>query len=240
MKLDILAFGAHPDDVELSCAGTLAMHVDKGYKVGVIDLTLSQLSTRGDIENRKKEAEAAANAMGIHLRENLEMEDGYFKIDDEHRLKVIQAIRKYQPEIIIANSPDDRHPDHERAAELVKQANFYSGLVKIETSLNGKKQDPWRANSLFHYIQFKSHDPDIIVDIRGYADRKKAALKAYKSQFFDPDSDEPQTLIAQKGFIDMVQARNAHYGGMAAIFDGEGFLSERKPAVNDLMKLVHK
>ena len=240
MKLDILAFGAHPDDVELSAGGTLAKHVDLGYKVGIIDLTPSQLSTRGTVELRAKEAETAKNALGVHVRENLNMEDGYFKIDDDHLKQVIQVIRKYQPEIIIANAPDDRHPDHGRGAALVKEANFLSGLFKIETELDGKKQEAWRSNTFFHYIQFKHLEPDFVVDIRGYADKKLASLEAYKSQFYDPNSTEPATLISSKGFFEMIKARSAIFGGMSAIFEGEGFISQLKPAVDNLFDLKGK
>lgn len=240
MKLDILAFGAHPDDVELSAGGTLAKHVDLGHKVGIIDLTPSQLSTRGTVENRALEAEEARKALGVHVRENLNMQDGFFKIDDDHLLKVIQIIRKYQPEIIIANAPDDRHPDHGRGAALVKEANFMAGLVKIESELNGQKQSPWRSNTFFHYIQFKHLEPDFIVDIRGYADKKLASLNAYSSQFYDPNSNEPKTMISSKGFFDMIQARNAVFGGMGAIFEGEAFISQLKPTVDNLFDLKGK
>lgn len=236
-SLDILAFGAHPDDVELSAGGTLAKHVDMGYKVGIIDLTPSQLSTRGTIERRAEEAEAAKNALGVHVRENLNMQDGFFKIDDEHVAQVIKVIRKYRPQIIIANAPTDRHPDHGRAAELVKQANFLAGLRKIESELEGEKQDAHRATSFYHYIQFQHLEPDFIVDIRGYSEAKKASLMAYKSQFYDPNSKEPETLIASKGFMDMIKARSATFGGMAAIFEGEGFISQFKPGINDLFDI---
>ena len=239
MKLDILAFGAHPDDVELSAGGTLARHVDLGYKVGIVDLTLSQLSTRGTVENRKKEAAEAAKALGVHVRENLEMQDGFFKNDREHREQVIKIIRKYRPEIILANSPSDRHPDHEHGSQLVREANFYAGLKKISTQLNGEEQEAWRAKSLFYYIQFTAHEPDIIVDIRGYKDQKIASLKAYASQFFDPNGEETNTLISSKGFMDMILGRHAVFGGMSAIFEGEGFIAEKKVAVNDLFKLSH-
>lgn len=234
MKLDILAFGAHPDDVELSAGGTLAKHVSLGHKVGIIDLTPSQLSTRGTVENRAKEAEEARAALGVHVRENLGLQDGFFKIDDPTLLKVVQVIRKYRPEIVIANAPEDRHPDHGKGASLVKQANFLAGLVKIETELDGKPQEPWRGKQLFHYIQFKHLEPDFIVDIRGFADQKKRSLEAYSSQFYDPNSKEPATLISSKGFSDMITARNAVFGGMAAIFEGEGFISELRVAVDNL------
>ena len=238
MKLDILAFGAHPDDVELSSGGTLAKHVSLGYKVGIIDLTLSELSTRGTVEKRLIEAEVAQEALGAHVRENLNMRDGFFKIDEEHLLRVIQVIRKYQPEIILANSPSDRHPDHGRGGELVKQANFMAGLVKIETELDGKPQEVWRSKAFYHYIQFTHHEPDFIVDIRGFADQKRKSLKAYKSQFFDPNSNEPETLIASKEFMDMIESRNTVFGARASIFEGEGFISDLKPGIKDLFDIA--
>lgn len=238
MKLDILAFGAHPDDVELSSGGTLAKHASLGYKVGIIDLTMSELSTRGTVKNRLIEAKNAQDALGAHVRENLGMKDGFFKIDEEHLLKVVQAIRKYQPEVILANSPSDRHPDHGKGAELVKQANFLAGLRKIETSLDGQSQEAWRSKSFYHYIQFTHHEPDFIVDIRGFADQKRKSLEAYKSQFYNPENSEPETLIASKGFMDMIESRNTVFGAMSSIFEGEGFLSDLKPAVKDLFHIV--
>ena len=170
----------------------------------------------------------------MHVRENLNLQDGFFKIDDETLLKVVRVIRKYRPDIIIANSPDDRHPDHGRGAELVKQANFLAGLFKVETELEGEKQESWRARALYHYIQFKHLEPDFIVDIRGFADQKRRSLEAYSSQFYDPNSTEPLTLISSKGFSTMIESRTSVFGGMAAIFEGEGFISELKVAVDNL------
>lgn len=237
MKLDILAFGAHPDDVELGAGGTLAKHVSLGHKVGIIDLTPSQLSTRGTVENRAIEAENAKNALGVHVRENLNLQDGFFKIDDETLMKVIQVLRKYQPEIIIANSPEDRHPDHGRGAQLVKQANFLAGLFRVKSELNGVEQESWRSKALYHYIQFKHLEPDFVVDVRGFADQKRRSLEAYSSQFYDPNSKEPLTLIASKGFSTMIESRTSIFGGMAAIFEGEGFISELKVAVDNLFDI---
>ena len=234
MKLDILAFGAHPDDVELGAGGTLAKQVAQGKKVGIIDLTPSQMSTRGTVENRRKEAQRAAEILGVHIRENLEMEDGFFKMDEEHLSKVIQVIRKYQPEIIVANAPDDRHPDHGRGSALVKQANFLAGLRKVESSLDGQKQEAWRSKTFYHYIQFKHLEPDFIVDISGYTKQKRESIMAYASQFYDPNSTEPETLISTKGFWDMIEGRNAVFGGMATVEAGEGFISQLKPCVDSL------
>lgn len=233
--MDILAFGAHPDDVELGCGGTLAKHASMGYKVGIIDFTPSQLSTRGTVEKRTLEAEEAAKALGCTMRDNLGLEDGFFKNDDATLLKVVAAIRKYRPEIIFATAPDDRHPDHGRASEMVKQANFLAGLVKVET--NGL--EPWRAKSLYYYIQFKHIEPDFLVDISGFVDQKKASLAAYESQFYNPDSNEPETLIASKSFMELINGRHSVFGAMGMKSVAEGFLSEFKLVADDLFKLSH-
>lgn len=235
MKLDILAFGAHPDDVELGCGGTLAKHTSLGYKVGIIDFTPSQLSTRGTVEKRTVEAEAAAKTLGCEMRGNLGLEDGFFKNDDPTILKVVAAIRKYQPEIIFATAPDDRHPDHGRASEMVKQANFLAGLVKVETD----GLEPWRAKSLYYYIQFKHIEPDFLVNISGFIEQKKASLDAYKSQFYDPNSSEPATVIASKSFMELIDGRHAVFGAMGMVPQAEGFLTEFKLVADDLFKLSH-
>lgn len=241
MKLDILAFGAHPDDVELSAGGTLAQHVAKGYQVGIADLTPSQLSTRGTVENRAIEAANAAKELGIQMRENLQMRDGFFEVNEEHINQVITVIRRYQPTILMANAPSDRHPDHGRASHLVERAHFMAGLRQIETYDKGVKQEPWRAKALYHYIQFEHLEPDFVVDIRGFVDKKKASLKAYKSQFYDPNNKEPKTLIASKDFWDFLDARNQVMGAMAEIFEAEGFIiNKKKIAVNNLFDLVYE
>jgi bacillithiol biosynthesis deacetylase BshB1 len=187
-----------------------------------------------------EEAEAARLALGVQVRQNLGMPDGFFAHNDDNLLEIIRVIRHYKPEIVIANAPEDRHPDHGRGASLVRRANFLAGLAKIETTLGNKAQDAWRGHKLFHYIQFKHLEPDILVDIRGYANKKKASLAAYKSQFYNPESTEPETMISSQGFMKMTEGRDAHYGGMAAIFEAEGFVSQLKPAVDDLFHLLGK
>jgi bacillithiol biosynthesis deacetylase BshB1 len=230
MKLDILAFGVHPDDVELSCAGTLMVEINNGKKVGVIDLTRGELGTRGTAETRKQEAAAAAEIMGIHLRENLGMRDGFFKNDEEHQLQIIQKIRQYQPEIVICNAFVDRHPDHGRSSKLVSDASFLSGLRKIETSLNGVAQEAWRPKYVFHYIQDRYAEPDFIFDITSVFDRKVESIKAYGTQFsntgVNPNDDEPQTYISTPAYFDTIISRHKMLGKRIGVEYGEGFISE--------------
>ena len=183
VKLDILAFGAHPDDVELGCGGTLAKEISNGKKVGIIDLTAGELGTRGSAELRTLEANEASKILGLKTRENLNFKDGFFKNDENHQIKVIQVIRKYQPEIILCNALDDRHIDHPKASKLVSDSSFLSGLVKIDTSLNGEKQQPWRPKSVYHYIQWKNLSPDVVVDVSGFMEKKISDINDYKSQF---------------------------------------------------------
>ncbi|MCB0737200.1 MAG: bacillithiol biosynthesis deacetylase BshB1 [Bacteroidetes bacterium] len=235
MKLDILAFGAHPDDVELGCGGTLAKHAALGYKIGIVDLTPSQLSTRGTVENRAIEAENAAKALGITVRENLGMQDGFFENNHENKMKLVEVIRKYQPEIIFATAPDDRHPDHGRASQMVKEANFLAGLHKIETP----GLEPWRAKSVYYYIQFKHFEPDFLVDITGFVEQKMESLKAYASQFYDANSTEPQTVIASKEFMELINGRHAVFGAMGMSKNAEGFISEFKIVADNLFDLHH-
>ena len=238
MKLDILVIVAHPDDAELSCGGTLIKHADLGYKTGIIDLTQGEMGTRGTVEDRMAEADAAAKILGLSIRENLKFADALFPNDEEHRMKVIQKIRQYQPEIVIANAPADRHPDHGKAAELVKQAAWLSGLEKYESSFEGKVQKAWRPKHVYHVIQFNMLEPDFVVDISGYVDRKMQAVTAYKSQFYDPNSKEPTTLISRPEFLDTLKSRNVVHGDYALIDLAEGFISAYKPAVKNLFDLV--
>jgi len=239
MKLDILAFGAHPDDVELGCGGTLMKEVAKGKKVGIIDLTYGDLGTRGTVEIRLKEAALAAELMGLSARENLGFRDGFFQQDETHRLKVIGAIRKYRPEIVICNAPEDRHPDHGRAAELVAEAAFYAGLTKIEThDENGVSQVAWRPKVVYHYIQFKDLKPDFVVDISDFMEAKMKAILAHASQFFNPNSAEPQTLIASPEFLDYTRHRASNLGIIANLKYAEGFLVRRLPGVNSISDLL--
>jgi bacillithiol biosynthesis deacetylase BshB1 len=237
MKLDILAFGAHPDDVELSCSGTLAKQTALGYKCGVVDLTQGELGTRGTPEIRLKEAQAAGEIMGLSARENLGFKDGYFKNDAKHQLEVIRMIRKYRPEIVIANAPTDRHPDHGRGSFLVKEAAFLSGLRKIVSIDDGKEQEPYRPSLLLYYIQFQNLSPDFIVDIGEHINTKVAAIKAYKSQFYDPSSKEPKTVISSKNFMDSVTYRAQDLGRLIGAEYGEGFLKSQDLGLSNLMHL---
>jgi bacillithiol biosynthesis deacetylase BshB1 len=238
MKLDILAIGVHPDDVELSCSGTLLKHIASGRKAGILDLTRGELGTRGSAELRDKEADEAARILGIAVRDNLKMADGFFKNDSEHQLLLIQKIRLYRPEIILCNAVSDRHPDHGRASSLVSEACFYSGLKKIETSLNGKIQEAWRPRAVYHYIQDRYLKPDFIVDITPYISVKLEAIKAFSSQFYDPTSREPQTPISSANFLQFVASRNANFGRDIQVDYAEGFTVERTPGVKDLFDLL--
>ncbi|GLB49537.1 bacillithiol biosynthesis deacetylase BshB1 [Neptunitalea sp. Y10] len=238
MKLDILAFGAHPDDVELGCAGTLAKEIANGKKVGIVDLTQGELGTRGSAELRMVEAANAAKVMGVSARENLKMADGFFVNDKEHQLEVIKMLRKYKPEMVICNAVRDRHIDHGKGSNLVSDACFLSGLRKIETVLNGEKQEAWRPKVVYHYLQWRDDKPDFIVDITGYMDTKIEAIKAYKSQFYDPNSDEPETPITSKTFFDSLTYRAEDLGRIANVKYAEGFTTERYITVDKISDLI--
>ncbi|MDI1255638.1 MAG: bacillithiol biosynthesis deacetylase BshB1 [Flavobacterium sp.] len=238
MKLDILAFGAHPDDVELGCGGTIAKEVSLGKKVGVVDLTRGELGTRGSAEIRDREAADAAKILGIVVRENLKMRDGFFINDEKHQLEVIKMIRKYQPEIVLCNAVDDRHIDHAKGSKLVSDACFLSGLRKIETELDGQKQAAWRPKLVYHFIQWKNLEPDFVVDITGFTDKKEAAILAYSSQFYDPNNNEPVTLIATKNFLESIHYRSQDLGRLIGTDYAEGFTVERYLAVNSLADLM--
>jgi len=238
-KLRILAFGAHPDDVELGCGGILAKHAAAGDAVGIADLTLGQMGTRGSIEGRLQEAAAAGRILGLALRTNLEMEDGLFENDHSHRLKVIQVLRRYRPDIVICNAPHDRHPDHGRAAALVKEASFYAGLAKIETrDTDGNIQTPWRPKVLFHYIQFYDLTPDVLVDISDVFEQKMESILAHRSQFYDPASTEPQTLIASPEFLDHIRFRAANFGLNIGVKYAEGLIAARIPGLKSLNDIL--
>ncbi len=229
MKLDILAFGVHPDDVELGCSGTLMAAIADGKKVGIIDLTRGELGTRGTADTRKAEAARAAEIMGVSIRENLEMADGFFQNDETNQRKVITAIRKYQPDIILANAPEDRHPDHGRSAKLVADAAFLAGLRKIETVVNDISQPIWRASYVFHYIQDRFIQPSFVIDITDYMDRKIESVLAYSTQFFHPDSQnqEPQTYISSPQFLETVKARALMLGKRIGVGYAEGYITEK-------------
>jgi bacillithiol biosynthesis deacetylase BshB1 len=238
MKLDILAFGAHPDDVELGCGGTIAKEIALGKKVGIVDLTRGELGTRGSVEIRDLEAKNAAEILGVVVRENLNMRDGFFVNDEQHQLQVIKMIRKYQPEIVLCNAIQDRHIDHGKGSALVSDACFLSGLIKVETVLNGEVQKQWRPKLVYHYLQWKNLKPDFVVDISEHNDKRKAAILAYSSQFYDPNSEEPETLIATKNFLDSLSYRAQDLGRLVGVDFAEGFNVERHLAVNSLGDLI--
>lgn len=238
MKLDILVLAAHPDDAEISCAGTIARHVAMGHTVGIVDLTKGELGTRGTVEVRAEEAAAAAKILGVSVRENLGLKDGFFQNDPTHQLAVIRAIRKYQPSIVLANAVYDRHIDHGKGASLAYDSCFLSGLVRIETFDENRKQEPWRPATVYHYIQSLYIEPDFIVDISDYWQKKVEALKAFRSQFYDPDSDEAETYISSPGFLKMVEARAIDWGYAIGTKYGEGFTTRRYPGVKSLFDLL--
>ena len=238
IKLDILAFGAHPDDVELGCGGTLAKEISLGKKVGIIDLTRGELGTRGSVETRDNESKIASKILGISIRENLNFRDGFFNNDELHQMQVIKYIRKYKPEIILCNAQDDRHIDHPKGASLVSDSCFLSGLSKIKTKLNDVSQNEWRPKNVYHYIQWKNSSPDFIVDISGFIDAKLGAIKAYSSQFYNPNSEEPETLISKKNFLNDVINRSADLGRLIGVNNAEGFTSSKLIGVNRLDNLI--
>jgi bacillithiol biosynthesis deacetylase BshB1 len=238
MKLDILAFGAHPDDVELGCAGTILKEISLGKTVGIIDLTRGELGTRGSAEIRDQEANAAAKILGVLVRENLEMRDGFFVNDEKHQLKVIKMIRKYRPEIVLCNAIDDRHIDHAKGSKLVSDACFLSGLRKVETNVDGESQEAWRPKLVYHYIQWKNIEPDFVVDITGFTDKKIESIIAYSSQFYDANSKEPESPITSKNFFESLNYRSQDLGRLVGVDHAEGFTVERYLAVNSLADLI--
>lgn len=238
MKLDVLAFGVHPDDVELSCAGTLLVEQKNGRKTGITDLTLGELGTRGTAATRRTEASEAAAILGVAVRENLEMADGFFQNDESHQRKVITSIRKYQPEIILCNAPEDRHPDHGRSSRMVSDAAFLSGLMKIETELEGVQQEAWRPKYVFKYIQDRFLKPDFVIDISDVFDQKIEAIKAYRTQFHDEASDEPQTYISTPDFLDSVIYRHKWFGKMIGVKYAEGFITEKMIGLSNFGAII--
>ena len=238
MKIDILAFGAHPDDVELGCSGTLAKLINEGKKVAVVDLTQGELGTRGTNITRAEEAAEATKILGISARENLRMKDGFLLNTEEYQMQIVTMIRKYQPEIVFANAIEDRHPDHAKASKLVSDACFLSGLVKIETEIEGEDQKAWRPKHVFHYIQWKNIQPDFVVDISDFMDKKIETCLAYKTQFYDPDSKEPMTPIATKDFLESLTYRAQDLGRLAGVAYAEGFTSERLLALKNFDGII--
>ncbi|MCP2037499.1 bacillithiol biosynthesis deacetylase BshB1 [Chryseobacterium sp. HSC-36S06] len=238
MKVDILAIGAHPDDVELGCGGTLAKLISEGKKVAIVDLTQGELGTRGTNITRAEEAAEASQILGISARENLKMKDGFILNTEEYQMQVVKMIRKYQPEIVFANAIDDRHPDHAKASKLVSDACFLAGLVKIETELEGENQQQWRPKQVFHYIQWKYVTPEFVVDISDFMEKKIEACLAYKTQFYDPNSNEPMTPIATKDFLESLTYRAQDLGRLSGVDFAEGFTSEKLLAFKNFNGIV--
>lgn len=232
MNIDILAFGAHPDDVEISCGGTLLKHINAGCRVVLADLTHGELGTRGSADIRNAESAAAAQLMGVQERVKLDLRDGFFQTNEESLREVIKVIRQYKPDIILCNSPEDRHPDHGKGSKLVLEAAFLSGLPKIQTG-----QDAYRAKQVYHYIQDYHLNPDFVVDMSNYWDQKKKVLQCYKSQFFDPTSNEPVTPISSMEFWHFLEGRARDFGRLIQASHGEGFIAARAIGVNDFRDL---
>jgi bacillithiol biosynthesis deacetylase BshB1 len=239
-KLDILAFGAHPDDVELGCGGTLLAAVAEGKKVGIIDLTQGELGTRGTVADRLKEAMLAGEIIGVAVRENLGMKDGFFVNDQTHQLAIVTIIRKYQPDIILCNAPEDRHPDHGKAAKLVADAAFLAGLVKVQTTDNGVAQTAWRPSHVFHYIQSRNLQPSFVVDISEHIDKKMASIVAHASQFYNPNSNEPNTFISSDSFLEFIKGRAKEFGQQVGVQYAEGFISEKMIGIESFDGLIQK
>lgn len=239
MKLHILAIGAHPDDVELGCAGTLINHIRKGQKAGILDLTEGELGSRGTVESRYTEANASAQLMGLSMRANLQMADGFFLNDKEHQVKIIRILRHYQPDIVLANALADRHPDHGKAGRLIADACFLSGLRKIETEWEGTTQQAWRPKKVFHYIQDRFTEPNLVVDISESFELKMEAIKCFKTQFFNDDSGDPQTYISAPGFLDKIHNRASQLGQRIGVKYGEGFHIESHLGIADLDQLIY-
>lgn len=240
MKLDILAFGAHPDDVELGCGATIAKEIANGRKVGIVDLTRGELGTRGTAETRDEESEVASKILGVSLRINMEFADGFFVNDKSHQLEIIKIIRKYKPEIVLCNAIEDRHIDHGKGSKLVSDSCFLSGLLKIDTKFDEddeKWQDPWRPKQVYHYIQWEPIEPDFVVDVTHFMTQKIESVMAYKTQFYNPKSHAPETPISSKNFTDSVEYRARDLGRLVGVDYGEGFTVERYLVVNSLFDL---
>jgi N-acetylglucosamine malate deacetylase 1 len=237
IKLDILVLAAHPDDAELGAGGTIAKHVSLGYKVGVVDFTRGELGTRGTVKTRDEEAAASSQILGLSVRENLNFKDGFYQNDEAHQLEVARIIRKYQPNIVLANAVSDRHPDHAKGAALSFTACFLAGLSKVKTVDEGSEQKPWRPEALYHFIQSQFIEPDFIVDISDFWDKKMNAVKAFKTQFYDPSSAEPETFISNPSFMKMLESRAQEFGHTIGAKYGEGFTVRRILGVDDLYKI---
>ena len=237
LNVDILAIGAHPDDVELGCSGTIAKEIALGKKVGIIDLTRGELGTRGSAEIRDSEAKKAAGILGVSFRENLNFKDGFFTNDETHQLELIKVIRKYKPKIILCNAIDDRHIDHPKGAKLVVDSCFLSGLKKIKTNNEGVDQNPWRPENIYHYIQWKNLNPDFVVDISEYFDTKIKSVKAFKSQFYNGNESVHDTPISTKNFLDSIEYRAKDLGRLTGVEYAEGFIASRLPRIESISDL---
>jgi bacillithiol biosynthesis deacetylase BshB1 len=241
MQLDILAFGVHPDDVELGCAGSLLAAGAEGKKIGIIDLTQGELGTRGTAETRAVEAANASKILGVHHRENLKMADGFLQNDELHQRKIIEVIRRFRPSIIFANAPEDRHPDHGKSAKLVADAAFLSGLRRIETlDASGNVQEAWRPSYVFHYIQDRFLEPSFMVDISAYIDQKMDAILAYTTQFFNPALNEPATYISSPQFLNVLKGRDAMLGKRIGVEYAEGFITEKTIGISSFDAIIQK
>ncbi|NAW51278.1 bacillithiol biosynthesis deacetylase BshB1 [Elizabethkingia argentiflava] len=237
-KVDVLAIGAHPDDVELGCGGTLAKIISEGKRVAILDLTQGELGTRGNLEIRREESQKAAEILGVKHRENLKLKDGFLVNSEQYQLRIVEAIRKYQPEMILCNALDDRHPDHAKAAKLVSDACFLSGLRKIETSIEGDLQAAWKVKHIFHYIQWRELKPDFVIDITGFIDKKIECCMAYASQFYNPTSNEPITPIATKDFYESISYRAQNIGRQTGVEFAEGFNTAQTIALKNFDGIV--
>lgn len=238
MKIDILAFAAHPDDVELSCSGTILKHIAAGFKVVIIDLTKGELGSRGTAITRMGEAQASSKILGLAARENLDLGDGTFENNHETRLELIRMIRKYRPDLVLANALDDRHPDHGRAAKLANDSCFFAGLRKIKTVENGESQKEWRPKQLLHYVQDVYQEPDVVVDVTPFWEKRMESVMAFKTQFYDPNSSEPETPISGADFLNFLSARAESFGRPIGATYAEGFLKSRTIGVDNLLNLM--
>ncbi|MBK8614211.1 MAG: bacillithiol biosynthesis deacetylase BshB1 [Flavobacteriales bacterium] len=236
-SVDILCITAHPDDVEISCGGTVLRHIDQGHSVGLVELTAGELGTRGSSELRRREAEAAREVLGAAFRYDIGLPDGFFATEREDLQKVVQVIRRHRPKLVITNAIRDRHPDHGRGAELVARACFLSGLRRMETHDGREEQEPWRPTTVLHAIQDNWIDPDLVVDVTPFWERRAAALMCFRSQFYDPTSTEPESPIASSDFLPFLEGRMRAFGRIIHTTYGEGFTVARAPGVKDLMDL---
>lgn len=238
MKLDILAFGAHPDDVELAAGGLMAKEAAAGRKTGIVDLTRGELGSRGTAETRDKEALISSQILGLKIRTNLKFRDGFFMNDEVHQLEVVKMLRKYRPDIVLCNARSDRHPDHGKAGDLVSVACFLAGLVKVETFVDGQQQEPWRPKAVYHYIQDRYLIPDVVVDISEFMEVKMNSIMAFSSQFYNPEMQGPVTPISTPEFLNFLKARCIDFGRQAGVEFAEGFTVERYPGVKSLFDLL--